>query len=109
MKVNYGKLSVEASQEEVSNLKGPLKKLWHRHGLKAAAFFTAAALFIAYLEAPTATKDQAAQNPNCRILINSYDSSYTNNGQVLGPGACMNSLQDRFDGNGSIAGKPDSK
>jgi hypothetical protein len=105
MKFSLGNVGVEASQEELSKLKRPLTQLWHRHGLKAAAFFGVCVL-IAYLEWPAARKDQAAQNPNCRILIYSLDSSYTNNGQVLGPGACMNSQGDRFDGNGSIAGKP---
>jgi hypothetical protein len=106
MKISVGNVSLDASQEEISKLRKPLTKLLRQHGLKAAAFFGAWVVFMAYLDAPAARKDQAAQNPNCRILIYSLDSSYTNNGQVLGPGACMNSQGDRFDGNGSIAGKP---
>lgn len=109
MKLSVGNIGVEASQQELSNLKRSLAKLWHRQGFKAAAFFGFWALFIAYLEAPAATKDQTVQNSNCRILINSSNSSYTNNGQILGPGACMNSQRDRFDGNGSIAGRSESK
>jgi hypothetical protein len=81
-----------------------LKELWRRYGFKVAAFIPAVVFAALYFGKSASLKDSTAQNPQCLASVRSHHSSFTNNSRVLGDGACLDSHDDTFLGNGSVAG-----